>query len=167
MYLLDFWHFLQAEMTDFPTLLYISISEIPTLSYTGQNPCKGTPYRAELPRKGHYREHTPGSECWVKQRKNSWKTEQITLWEEIFRALHDSVFAHVSSSVAKIILSWCLVLPMFGPQTAHKRLQEANSDRCRGCDIGRWQTNPEAHISRIKSLEKLMKHNENRRGCGL
>ena len=104
MYLLDFWLFLQAEMTDFPTLLYISVSEIPTLSYTGQNPCKGTPYRAEPPRKGHYREHTPRSECWVKQRKNSWKTEQITLREEILWALHDSVFAHVSSSVAKIVL---------------------------------------------------------------
>ena len=27
-------HFLQKEMTDFPTLLYTSMSEIPTLSYT-------------------------------------------------------------------------------------------------------------------------------------
>ena len=62
MYLLDFWLFLQAEMTDFPTLSYISTNEIPTLSYTGQNPCKGTPYRAESLRKGHYREYAPGSE---------------------------------------------------------------------------------------------------------
>ena len=44
-------------MTDFPTLLYTSTCEIPNLFYTCN--LKMYPFRAEPPRKGHYREYPP------------------------------------------------------------------------------------------------------------
>ena len=44
--------FLQAVITDFPTLSYTSTSEIPTLSYD-LKPAKLYPFRAKVPHIGH------------------------------------------------------------------------------------------------------------------